>query len=71
MGARYAESELLYTRALTIRRGLCGSDSPDTANLVFNLGLLFEAQGDLPKAEVRNPLLPVHLHTDCALRALG
>ena len=51
--ARFAESELLYVRALSIRRVLCSGDSPDTANVVFNLGLLFEAKGDLVKAEVR------------------
>ena len=49
--ARYAESELLYTRALHIRRAV-GGESPDTANVLFNIGLLFEAQGDLAQAEV-------------------
>ncbi len=45
-------AEALYERTVAIRTHALG-DSPDTANALYNLALLYEMEGKLADAEVR------------------
>ncbi len=48
---KLTEAELMYERTVAIRRKALGA-SPDTANAMFNLALLYELRLNLADAEV-------------------
>jgi tetratricopeptide (TPR) repeat protein len=48
---KFSEAEDFYERTVGIRTKLLGA-SPDTANALYNLALLYELSNNLPAAEV-------------------
>jgi len=47
----YDKSEFLFRRALAIDEKILGAENPRTVSMIHNLGDLFVAKGDLPKAK--------------------
>jgi CHAT domain-containing protein/Tfp pilus assembly protein PilF len=58
---RYADAEFLLKRSLAIREKILGTDHPDVASSLNNLGLLYIRQGQYAQAE---PLLKRSLTID-------
>jgi tetratricopeptide (TPR) repeat protein len=76
----YVQAGSLFELALTIREKTLGSDHPQTANSLNNLGLLLQAQGDLARvrpyyeralAILEKVLGPDHRDTANSLNNLG
>jgi len=78
--ARYSQAELLYRQALTIGKEVLGSQHPDIASCLSQLGWNYYLQGDFNKArqnskqalEIREKVLgPEHPDTASSLNQLG
>jgi tetratricopeptide (TPR) repeat protein len=77
---KYAEAEVVLTRALDIRRRVLGADHPDTIKSMNSLASVYRSQGKIAEAETlltsvlearRRVLGPAHPDTTSVMTMLG